>query len=143
LVLDGVIVCGNAGSAEVIVSNVLPALQVALSLDPDESEFTTDFAQHEEFQGTDTINSCDSVHALKPGPVTVCCFWLKVATLNISLIGVVVAPLAAIEDAVAGRPRTRASYRSNVDQLRHPRLESELDRAMVPVPGRCAIDLNC
>jgi hypothetical protein len=143
LVLDGVTVCGNAVSAKVMASPVLPALQVAPSLDPDESECTIDFAQNEEIQGTDTINSCDSVHALKPGPVTVCCFWLKVATLIISLIGVVVAPLAAIEDAVAGRPRTRASYRSNVDQLRHPRSESELDRAMVPVPGRCAIDSSC
>ncbi len=143
LVLDGDIVCGNAVSAKVMASPVLPALQVAPSLDADESECTIDFSQHEEFQGTDTVISCDSVHALKSGPVTVCCFWLKVATLIISLIGVAVAPLAAIEGAVAGRPRTRASYRLNVDQLRHPRSESELDRAMVPVPGRCAIDSNC
>jgi hypothetical protein len=143
LVLDGVIVCGNAGSAEVIVSPVLPALQVALSLDLDESEFTMDFAQHEEFQKTDTTNSCDSVHAPKSGLVTVCCFWLKVATLIICLIGIAVAPLVAIADAVAGRPRSRASKRSGVHQLRHLRLESELDRAMVPVPGRCAIDLSC
>jgi hypothetical protein len=143
LVLDGVIVCGNAGSAEVIVSPVLPALQVALSLDLDESEFTMDFAQHEEFQKTDTTNGCDSVHAPKSGLVTVCCFWLKVATLIICLIGIAVAPLVAIADAVAGRPRSRASKRSGVHQLRHLRLESELDRAMVPVPGRCAIDLSC
>jgi hypothetical protein len=51
--------------------------------------------------------------------------------------------LVAIADAVAGRPRSRASKRSGVHQLRRLRLESELDRAMVPVPGRCAIDSNC
>jgi hypothetical protein len=111
-------------SRQSLATGVLGRLQVALSLDPDESEFTMDLVQHEEFQGTDTINSCDSVHAPKSGLVTFCCFWLKVATLIICLIGIAVAPLVAIADAVAGRPRSRANKRSGARQLRHLRSES-------------------
>jgi len=142
-------------SREVIsVEELSPTLLVKrtpLSQISDEPEFTMDFAQQEEFQATDASQACNPVCALKSGLVAVVCFWVKVAILIVgfgsiavsSFAVVTVQGLTSLERVVTKRPRTRASSRSQIHQLRQVRLEDELERAMVSVLGRGIIDTNC
>jgi hypothetical protein len=88
---------------------------------------------------------------LKSGLVAVVCFWVKVAILIVGFASIAVSSFAVVtvqgltslEWVVTKRPRTRASSRSQIHQLRQVRLEDELERAMVSVLGRGIIDTNC
>ncbi len=142
-------------SREVIsVEELSPTLLVArvpLPQFSDEPEFTMDFAQQEKFQATDASQGCDPVSALKSGLVAVVCFWVKVAILIVGFASIAVSSFAVVtvqgltslERAVTKRPRTRASSRSQIHQLRQVMLEDELERATASVLGRGIIDSNC
>ncbi len=66
------------------------------------------------------------------------------ASIAVSSFAVVtVHGLTSLERAVTKRPRTRASSRSQIHQLRQVMLEDELERATVSDLGRGIIDSNC